>query len=191
MKNKKRFLISMLITCILVLTPMYLFVGCNDKENTTQTSSIESAVKENQNANGQEADKNDTNQKEIKSSDTSKESENQQNNSKVSNSNNDNNKVITAEEKNKNVKSESEVSNKKEESKPSSSKFTSKDAIKICENKYGKNSDTIYACGEKMKNVNGTNGYIVQVKSKELMKQGGNGVAFTVLVTPSGQIIEL
>lgn len=184
MKHKKSFLLSILIVGILILTPVYLFVGCGNKEVDTQPTNTQTTnedatnqniTKENQDANKGE-DKASTNNQEKKSE---------------AKSNGNNKKVVTAEEKNKNIKSESQVASKKEETKPSTSKFTAQDAINICEKKYGKDSDTIYASSENMKNINGEKGYLVQVKSKELMKQGGNGVAFTVLVTPKGQIIEL
>lgn len=189
MKHKKSFLLSALIAGILILAPMYLFVGCGNKEDSTQAANTENttkqdATKENQDANKSE-EKASVNNNEEKVS-----SNNQENKSEVK-SNENNKNVVTSEEKNKNVKSESQVAGKKEETKPSSSKFTPQDAINICEKKYGKDSDTIYASSENMKDVNGEKGYLVQVKSKELMKQGGNGVAFTVLVTPKGQIIEL
>lgn len=181
MKHKKSFLLSILIAGILILAPMYLLVGCGNKEDDTQTTNTESATKETQDANKTQ----DVNKPED--SNKTQDANKTQNSSKTGN----NKEGVTTKEKNKNVKSESQVASKKEETKPSTSKFTPQDAIDICEKKYGKDSDTIYASSENMKDVNGEKGYLVQVKSKELMKQGGNGVAFTVLVTPKGQIIEL
>lgn len=184
MKHKKSFLLSILIVGILILTPVYLFVGCGNKDADTQNTNTQTTTEDATNKNVTKENQ-DANKGEEKAS-----TNNQENKSEVK-SNENNKKVVTAEEKNKNVKSESQVSSKKEETKPSTSKFTPQDAINICEKKYGKDSDTIYASSESMKDVNGEKGYLVQVKSKELMKQGGNGVAFTVLVTPRGQIIEL
>ncbi|GAA0070792.1 hypothetical protein UT300003_23160 [Clostridium sardiniense] len=185
MKHKKSFLLSILMVGILILAPMYLFVGCGNKDEDTQATNTQTTNTENAASQNTTKENQDVNKSEEKAS-----ANNQENKSEVK-SNENNKKVVTAEEKNKNVKSESQVASKKEETKPSTSKFTPQDAINICEKKYGKDSDTIYASSENMKDVNGEKGYLVQVKSKELMKQGGNGVAFTVLVTPKGQIIEL
>ncbi|MBY0754446.1 hypothetical protein K5V21_03150 [Clostridium sardiniense] len=172
MKHKKSSLLSILMVGILILVPMYLFVGCGNKDEDKQATNTQTTNTENAASQNTTKENQDVNKSEVKSNENNK-------------------KVVTAEEKNKNVKSESQVASKKEETKPSTSKFTPQDAINICEKKYGKDSDTIYASSENMKDVNGEKGYLVQVKSKELMKQGGNGVAFTVLVTPKGQIIEL
>ncbi|MGG7077027.1 hypothetical protein [Clostridium sardiniense] len=185
MKHKKSFLLSALIAGILILAPMYLFVGCGNKEASTQAANTQTTNTEDTTKQDATKENQDANKSEEKAS-----ANNQENKSEVKSDEN-NKKIVTSEEKNKNVKSESQVAGKKEETKPSTSKFTPQNAINICEKKYGKDSDTIYASSENMKDVNGEKGYLVQVKSKELMKQGGNGVAFTVLVTPKGQIIEL
>lgn len=180
MKNKKNILLSLFVASVLILSPMYIFVGCGNKQTDTQTNeqakNTETKVKENPN--------NDKQNGETKNINTGKES-----NKEIKSE--EEKKVVTAKEENKNIKSENQITKKKEESKTSTSKMTSKDAISICEKKYGKDSDTIYSCSENIKDVNGEKGYLVQVKSKELMKQGGNGVAFTVLVTTSGKVIEL
>lgn len=184
MKNKKNILLSLFVAGVLILSPMYIFVGCGNKQTDTQTSELakntETKVKENSNNDKQNGEtKNiNTNKDTIKESNKEIKGEEEK-------------KVVTAKEENKNIKSENQITKKKEESKTSTSKMTSKDAISICEKKYGKDSDTIYSCSENIKDVNGEKGYLVQVKSKELMKQGGNGVAFTVLVTTSGKVIEL
>lgn len=199
MKHKKSFSLSTFIVGILILVPIYLFVGCGNKETSIQTANTKNVTTETQdNSKSQDVNKDqkaDEDKETNKNQDVNKDKQTNKTEeiNKTQNvSKNENDKeVITAKEKNKNVKSESQVSNKKEETRSSTNKFTSKDAINICEKKYGKDSDTIYACSEEMKNVNGEKGYLVQVKSKELMKQGGNGVAFTVLVTTEGQIIEL
>lgn len=207
MKDKRRFLYSLFICGILILFPIYAFVGCGNKDSNNENTKIEDKSKSKEDINKQDntGGNNSINIEENKN--TSKEStkielnknikdevnKKDLNNKKpsVNNEGNDIKKVVTAKESNKGIKSENQLSNKKEQSKIVSSKFTSKDSVIACEKKYGKDSDTIYSCSENMKNVNGEKGYLVQVKSKELMKQGGNGVAFTVLVTPSGKIIEL
>ncbi len=207
MKNKRRFLYSLFICGILILSPMYVFVGCGNKDSNNENTKIEDKSKSKEDINkkdntggnnsisiednkniSKENNKNESN-KIIKNEVNKKDLNNKK--PSVNNEGNDTKKVVTAKESNKGIKSENQLSNKKEQSKTASSKFTSKDAVIACEKKYGKDSDTIYSCSENMKNVNGEKGYLVQVKSKELMKQGGNGVAFTVLVTPSGKIIEL
>lgn len=208
MKNIRRFLYSLFICGILILSSMYAFVGCGNKDSNNENTKIEDKFKPKEDINKQDTEsrnnsinieKNKNNSKENTKSELNKNIKNKVNKEKdsnnkktsVNNEGNDTKKVVTAKESNKGIKSENQLSNKKEQSKAVSSKFTSKDAVIACEKKYGKDSDTIYSCSENMKNVNGEKGYLVQVKSKELMKQGGNGVAFTVLVTPSGKIIEL
>ncbi|MEG0855844.1 MAG: hypothetical protein RSG52_05100 [Terrisporobacter sp.] len=186
MKKKISFLLVILIGGILILTSIYIFVGYENKKNNTQTMDIENAV-----INKQDTDKKHTIKDEVKSSEDVNESTIQINRSEVSNKKGDEKKIITVEGKIGNIKSESQVSNKEKETKSVTNKFTMKEATNLCEKKYGKNSDAIYACDENVQDVNGERGYLVQVKSKELMKQGGNGVAFTVLVTLKGQIIEL
>lgn len=181
MRNKRRVLYSFLILGILILYPIYTFVGCENENSNNKNVKIEDKDTSKEYVNN-ELDKN------IKNEDNKQKVSN---NNKKSVVNDDTRKVVTPKESNKGIKSESQLSNKKEQTKTVSSKFTSKDAVIACEKKYGKDSDTIYSCSENMSNVNGEKGYLVQVKSKELMKQGGNGVAFTVLVTPSGKIIEL
>jgi hypothetical protein len=79
----------------------------------------------------------------------------------------------------------------KEKNKKSNTNFTLEKAIEFCKEKYGNDVDTVYIGNENIENVNGKTGYIVQVKSKELMKQGGTGVLFTVLVCENGEIIEI
>ena len=79
----------------------------------------------------------------------------------------------------------------KEKNKKSNTNFTLEKAIGFCKGKYGNDTDTVYVGNEEMENINGKTGYIVQVKSKELMKQGGTGVLFTVLVCENGEIIEI
>ena len=207
MKNKRRFLCSLLICGIFILFQAYAFVGCGSKDSNNENTKIEDKSKSKEDINkkdsvdennfkniednkniSKENNKNESN-KNIKDEVNKKALNNKK--PLVNNEGNDTKKVVTAKESNKGIKSENQLSNKKEQSKTVLSKFTSKDAVNACEKKYGKDLDTIYSCSENMKNVNGEKGYLVQVKSKELMKQGGNGVAFTVLVTLSGKIIEL
>lgn len=196
MRNKRRVLYSFLILGILILYPIYTFVGCGNENSNNKNVKIEDkdTSKEYVNKQGEE---NKNTSKENANNELDKNIKNENNKQKVSNNNkksvvnDDTRKVVTPKESNKGIKSESQLSNKKEQTKTVSSKFTSKDAVIACEKKYGEDSDTIYSCSENMSNVNGEKGYLVQVKSKELMKQGGNGVAFTVLVTTSGEIIEL
>ncbi|MGL4571693.1 MAG: hypothetical protein ACRC1T_18145 [Clostridium chrysemydis] len=99
------------------------------------------------------------------------------------------------EDEKKDKKTEPKEEVKKEPSKPKKeeikSGFTKDKAISLVEKKYGKDDDTIYSSSDNIQNLNGKEGYIVQVKSKSLMKQGGTGVVFTVLVTPSGELIEM
>ncbi|CUQ28735.1 hypothetical protein [Clostridium baratii] len=196
MRNKRRVLYSFLILGILILYPIYTFVGCGNENSNNKNVKIEDKDTSKEYVNKQDEENKNTS-KENANNELDKNIKNEDNKQKVSNNNkksvvnDDTRKVVTPKESNKGIKSESQLSNKKEQTKTVSSKFTSKDAVIACEKKYGKDSDTIYSCSENMSNVNGEKGYLVQVKSKELMKQGGNGVAFTVLVTPSGKIIEL
>lgn len=208
MKDKRRFLYSLFICGIFILFQAYAFVGCGSKDSNNENTKIEDKSKSKEDINKKDSvdennfkniEENKNTSKESTKSELNKNIKNKVNKEKdlnnkkpsINNEGNDTKKVVTAKESNKGIKSENQLSNKKEQSKTVSSKFTSNDAVIACEKKYGKDSDTIYSCSENMKNVNGEKGYLVQVKSKELMKQGGNGVAFTVLVTPSGKIIEL
>ena len=196
MRTKRRVLYSFLILGILILYPIYTFVGCGNENGNNKNIKIEDKDKSTQYVNKQDEENKNTS-KENSNNELDKNIKNEDSKQKVLNNNkknvinDDSKKVVTPKESNKGIKSESQLANKKEQIKTVSSKFTAKDAVIACEKKYGKDLDTIYSCSENMKNVNGEKGYLVQVKSKELMKQGGNGVAFTVLVTPSGQIIEL
>ena len=54
-----------------------------------------------------------------------------------------------------------------------------------------KDSDIEYSTNGKIENLNGQSGYLVKVKSKSLMKSGGTGILFTVLVSSDGQVTEL
>lgn len=92
-------------------------------------------------------------------------------------------------EKNNTEKKKTDVNNSGKINETSS--FTKEKAVQIAEKKYGKDEDTIYSPSNNMENLNGKIGYMIQIKSKELLKQGGNGVIFTVLVTETGEIIEL
>lgn len=64
-------------------------------------------------------------------------------------------------------------------------------AIEICEEKYGVNDDTIYSGEDKIVTIEGKEGYLIQVKSNELISQGGSGILFSVIVSEDGEITEI
>ncbi len=79
-----------------------------------------------------------------------------------------------------------------EESKEqTSSKLSLEEAIELSKKKYGDNEDTLYEGENKIVEIDGNKGYLIQIVSKELMNQGGTGVLFSILVTEEGNIIEI
>lgn len=79
-----------------------------------------------------------------------------------------------------------------EESKAqTSSKLSLEEAIELSKKKYGDNEDTLYEGENKIVEIDGNKGYLIQIVSKELMNQGGTGVLFSILVTEEGNIIEI
>ncbi|MDQ0149551.1 hypothetical protein ACFO6R_09180 [Eubacterium multiforme] len=165
MKNKKIWIT--LIVLIAISTSIYFLVlNKNDKVLEGTKASVENNNSKNVVENKLK-EKTEDNLKE-KSSESSK---------------NESNKVKSNKE--------TEKSMEKKETENSKNKFTLDDAIKVCKEKYGVDNDTIYVGNNTMENVNGKKGYLIEVKSKELMKQGGTGVAFTVLVSSNKVISEL
>ena len=63
--------------------------------------------------------------------------------------------------------------------------------MEFVQNKYGKDDDIIYDISDSPQDLNGKEGYIVQVKSKSMIEQGGTGVLFSLLVDKNGEITEI
>ncbi len=72
-----------------------------------------------------------------------------------------------------------------------SSKLSLEEAIELCKDKYGREEDTLYQGENKIVEVDGKTGYLIQIISKELMNQGGTGVLFSVIVSEDGSITEI
>ena len=72
-----------------------------------------------------------------------------------------------------------------------SSKLSLEQAIELCKQKYGREEDTLYEGENKIVEIDGYKGYLIQIISKELMNQGGTGVLFSVIVSEDGNITEI
>lgn len=106
-----------------------------------------------------------------------------------SDSKSDNNsKIIDKSEDDSISKEYIEQEKMKEET---SSKLSFEEAIELCKQKYGDNEDTLYEGENKIVEIDGNRGYLIQILSKNLMEQGGTGVLFSVIVTEDGNIIEI
>ena len=105
-------------------------------------------------------------------------------------------KYLENEQKNnldENKESGQSISDKSKEdiNKENNNEFSAQKALEIVENKYGKDDDIIYDISESPQDLNGKEGYIVQVKSKSMIEQGGTGVLFSLLVDKKGEITEI
>ena len=106
-----------------------------------------------------------------------------------SDSKSDNNsKIIDKSEDDSISKEYIEQEKMKEET---SSKLSFEEAIELCKQKYGDNEDTLYEGENKIVEIDGNRGYLIQILSKNPMEQGGTGVLFSVIVTEDGNIIEI
>lgn len=81
--------------------------------------------------------------------------------------------------------------NKEDINKENNNEFSAQKALEIVQNKYGKDDDIIYDISDSPQDLNGKEGYIVQVKSKSMIEQGGTGVLFSLLVDKNGEITEI
>ena len=84
-----------------------------------------------------------------------------------------------------------EVENKEDINKENNNEFSAQKALEFVQNKYGKDDDIIYDISDSPQDLNGKEGYIVQVKSKSMIEQGGTGVLFSLLVDKNGEITEI
>ncbi len=82
------------------------------------------------------------------------------------------------------------IDNEKSKEQPSI-KLSLEEAIELCKQKYGIEEDTLYEGENKIVEIDGHRGYLIQVVSKELMNQGGTGVLFSVIVSEDGNITEI
>lgn len=149
-------------TLLIILTSTYIISTFrNNNYKNNQINKIENSIEENQ-----DLIKSDLKTKEYL--DNSDKSSNQHNNKNESSANEENRNDIS-----------------------STDEFSINKAIEICKNKYGDDSDIEYYTNGKIENLNGKSGYLVQLKSKSLMANGGKGILFTVMVSNEGKIIEL
>lgn len=177
---KKKNIVIIGISIIIILLTIYgiIIFGNNYSESkNNEVIKVEDGIKENQ-----DLDKADLKTKEYL--------ENFEKNDKEYNSkNNEYKKDSTFNASDKVEKSS--AADKKNDAVYSENNFNINKAIDICKSKYGNDSDIEYSTNGKIENLNGQSGYLVKVKSKSLMKSGGTGILFTVLVSSDGQVTEL
>ena len=173
---KKKNIVIIGISIIIILLTIYgiIIFGNNYSESkNNEVIKVEDGIKENQ-----DLDKADLKTKEYL--------ENYEKNDQEYNSKN---KDSTFNESDKVEKSN--AVDKKNDAVYSENNFNINKAIDICKSKYGNDSDIEYSTNGRIENLNGQSGYLVKVKSKSLMKSGGTGILFTVLVSSDGQVTEL
>lgn len=166
MKHNKKIVI-IIISFILILTGLYF--SFNKLNNTNKKQQVEQYNSEQKN------------KEEIKSEIENKVKDDEETKKYLN-------------KKTENTEDEKPTTNNKESktnSKNKSDAFTAESALEIAENKYGKDDDIFYDVSKDIKDLNGKEGYIIQVKSKSMIKEGGNGVLFSVVVSKDGEITEL
>ena len=97
-----------------------------------------------------------------------------QTNKSISNSESANETIINNDEKSKLIKTD----------------FTVQDAVKIAQDKYGIDEDTVYYYEDTLKYENGKRYYIIIPRSKSMMKSGGSGTLFRIKVFEDKTIIQ-